>query len=234
MGDPESRGPYRARLVRVPGGPPRRRSSEDARERMRDNPLRLFDTKDPRVAEVMAGRPEADRHTSRRPPRTHRERVLATPWPGSASPSSEDPHLVRGFDYYTMTVFEFTSDHLGRPERGRRRRPLRRARRGPRRSAHARASASARASSASCSRWSRWARPRRRRPRRLPGGARRRRCALELLPLLEAPARGRPALRERPARPQHEEHDAARRVPRGAPRGDRGAARARGGGRDGA
>ena len=25
----------------------------------------------------------------------------------------EDPTLVRGFDYYTMTVFEFTSDRLG-------------------------------------------------------------------------------------------------------------------------
>ncbi len=45
---------------------------EDARARMRDNPLRLFDTKDPRVAEVMRGAPTLLDHLSpaaRRAPR---------------------------------------------------------------------------------------------------------------------------------------------------------------------
>ena len=45
----------------------------------------------------------------------------------------EDPTLVRGFDYYTMTVFEFTSDRLGAQSAVGGRRPLRRAGRGARR-----------------------------------------------------------------------------------------------------
>ena len=57
----------------------------------------------------------------------------------SASTFELAPRLVRGFDYYTATTFEFQSDALdARAERGRRWRPLRRARRGDGRSAHAR------------------------------------------------------------------------------------------------
>ena len=42
----------------------------------------------------------------------HRERVLdGLERLGIAH--EEDPSLVRGFDYYTMTVFEFSSDRLG-------------------------------------------------------------------------------------------------------------------------
>ena len=110
MGDPESRGPYRARLVEYLE---RHRSAldEDALARMRENPLRLFDTKEPRVAEVMAGAPTLLGNLSPAA-QEHRERVLeALERLGIAY--EEDPALVRGFDYYTMTVFEFTSDRLG-------------------------------------------------------------------------------------------------------------------------
>jgi histidyl-tRNA synthetase len=110
MGDPESRGPYRTRLVEYLE---RHRSSldDDAQARMRDNPLRLFDTKDPRVAQVMAGAPTLLDNLSPAA-QEHRERVLeALERLGIAY--EEDPTLVRGFDYYTMTVFEFTSDRLG-------------------------------------------------------------------------------------------------------------------------
>jgi histidyl-tRNA synthetase len=110
MGDPESRGPYRELLL---AHLERHRSSldADAQERMRLNPLRLFDTKDPRVAEVMAGAPRLLDHLSPAA-QAHRESVLgALDRLGIAY--EEDATLVRGFDYYTMTVFEFTSDHLG-------------------------------------------------------------------------------------------------------------------------
>ena len=110
MGDPESRGPYRELLVEYLEGH-LSALDEDARERMRVNPLRLFDTKDPRVAEVMEGAPTLLDHLSPAA-QAHRERVLeALDRLGIAY--EEDPTLVRGFDYYTMTVFEFTSDHLG-------------------------------------------------------------------------------------------------------------------------
>ena len=52
-----------------------------------------------------------------------------------------DPTLVRGLDYYTRTLFEFTVGRARRAERRRRRRPLRRPGRADRRPADARASA---------------------------------------------------------------------------------------------
>ncbi len=110
MGDPESRAPYRALLVEYLE---RRLSSldADATERMRVNPLRLFDTKNPHVAEVMVDAPKLLDHLSPAA-QAHRARVLeALECLGIAY--EEDPTLVRGFDYYTMTVFEFTSDALG-------------------------------------------------------------------------------------------------------------------------
>lgn len=110
MGDAESRGPYRERLLeylaRHEGD-----LDEDARERMRVNPLRLFDTKVPRVAEIMAGAPKLIDNLSPAA-EAHRERVLDA-LAVLGIPFVEDPGLVRGFDYYTMTVFEFVSDHLG-------------------------------------------------------------------------------------------------------------------------
>ena len=110
MGDPESRGPYRALLLEYLA----RHLSEldaDAQERMRVNPLRLFDTKNPAVAAVMADAPTLLDHLSPAA-QTHRERVLEA-LGGLGIAYVEDPTLVRGFDYYTMTVFEFTSDALG-------------------------------------------------------------------------------------------------------------------------
>ncbi len=110
MGDADSRGPYRARLVEHLEG---HRSSldADAVDRMRDNPLRLFDSKDPEVKKVMADAPKLLDHLSPAA-RDHRERVLGA-LDALGIAYTEDPTLVRGFDYYTMTVFEFTSSHLG-------------------------------------------------------------------------------------------------------------------------
>jgi histidyl-tRNA synthetase len=110
MGDADSRGPYRERLAGYLEGH-LDALDEDARARARDNPLRLFDTKDPRVAEVMRGAPTLLEHLSPAA-ETHRRRVLsALDRLGVAY--AEDATLVRGFDYYTLTVFEFTSDRLG-------------------------------------------------------------------------------------------------------------------------
>ena len=78
---------------------------------MRINPLRLFDTKDARVAEVMRDAPKLIDHLS---PAAQAHREAVTDALGRLGiPFVEDPALVRGFDYYTMTVFEFTSEHLG-------------------------------------------------------------------------------------------------------------------------
>ncbi len=110
MGDPEGRGPYREKLLAHlsahEDGLPR-----DARERMHENPLRLFDMKDDAVQAVMADAPRLlDNLTD--DARQHHARVLEA-LRLMGIPFEEDPSLVRGLDYYTRTVFEFTCDVLG-------------------------------------------------------------------------------------------------------------------------
>jgi len=110
MGDAETREPYRAALVayleRYAG-----ELGEEGRERLRDNPLRLFDSKEPRVRAIMAEAPKLVDALSA-PAREHHERVLAA-LDALGVAYEPDPMLVRGFDYYTHTVFEFSSDRLG-------------------------------------------------------------------------------------------------------------------------
>jgi histidyl-tRNA synthetase len=110
MGDPDGRGPYRekllAHLALHADSLPR-----DARERMDENPLRLFDMKDDAVQAAMADAPRLlDNLTD--DAREHHERVLQA-LRLLGIPYDEDPTLVRGLDYYTRTVFEFTCDRLG-------------------------------------------------------------------------------------------------------------------------
>ena len=110
MGDPDGRGPYRekllAHLAAHADSLPR-----DARERMDENPLRLFDMKDDAVQAAMADAPRLlDNLTD--DAREHHARVLQA-LQLLGIPYEEDPTLVRGLDYYTRTVFEFTCDRLG-------------------------------------------------------------------------------------------------------------------------
>ncbi|MDX6678437.1 MAG: histidyl-tRNA synthetase [Solirubrobacteraceae bacterium] len=85
--------------------------SDEVRARIDLNPLRAFDSDHPGTRAVMQGAPllldrlDADdaEHFA-----TVRELL------GRANVDHEvDPTLVRGLDYYTRTVFEFTSDKLG-------------------------------------------------------------------------------------------------------------------------
>lgn len=110
MGDPDTRAGYRPRLVAYLEGHAERLTGEE-RERLRDNPLRLFDSKDPRVREIMAGAPTVLDHLSPAA-RAHHDRVLAA-LAALGIAYVEDPTLVRGLDYYTKTVFEFSCDRLG-------------------------------------------------------------------------------------------------------------------------
>jgi histidyl-tRNA synthetase len=110
MGDAESREAFRATLV----GYLERYADElgtDGRDRLRDNPLRLFDSKEARVREIMRDAPKlVDALTPAA--RAHLDRVLAA-LDALGVAYDLDPMLVRGFDYYTHTVFEFSSDRIG-------------------------------------------------------------------------------------------------------------------------
>ncbi len=81
------------------------------RERIDLNPLRAFDADDAPTREVMAGAPRLlDRLDADDAAHFAAVRDLLD---GAAIGYEVDPSLVRGLDYYTRTVFEFTSDALG-------------------------------------------------------------------------------------------------------------------------
>ena len=110
LGTPETRAEYKAELQAY-----LREHADELSREVRDlidlNPLRAFDADHPGTKSVMAGAPLLlDRLTDE--DREHFETVKALL--DAADLAYEiDPTLVRGLDYYTRTVFEFTSDALG-------------------------------------------------------------------------------------------------------------------------
>ena len=110
IGSSEERARYRADLVRHLEAN-QDRLDADARRRMHTNPLRVLDSKNPMVQEAVAGAPPLMDYL------------------GAASIAHFDglrklleaagvrytinPRLVRGLDYYNLTVFEWISDALG-------------------------------------------------------------------------------------------------------------------------
>jgi histidyl-tRNA synthetase len=110
LGTPETRAEYRDELKRYLREH-EDRLSEDVRDRIDLNPLRAFDADHRGTQEVMRGAPLLlDRLNE--DDREHFETVKAL-LDGAGLAYEIDPTLVRGLDYYTRTVFEFTSDALG-------------------------------------------------------------------------------------------------------------------------
>jgi histidyl-tRNA synthetase len=84
---------------------------EDAKRRLQTNPLRILDTKNPAMAEVVQGAPTLDAFLGEAS-RTHQDRVCQALADASV-PFVMNPRLVRGLDYYNLTVFEWVTDRLG-------------------------------------------------------------------------------------------------------------------------
>jgi histidyl-tRNA synthetase len=85
--------------------------SEDVRERLDANPLRAFDSDHPGTKAVMADAPRLiDRLVAEDAEHFAEVRSLLDE---AGAEYEVDGTLVRGLDYYTRTVFEFTSDELG-------------------------------------------------------------------------------------------------------------------------
>ena len=83
----------------------------DARRRLHSNPLRILDTKNPALQELVAAAPQISAYLGA-DSRRHFEAVqslLAAAGIGFAINS----RLVRGLDYYNLTVFEWISGDLG-------------------------------------------------------------------------------------------------------------------------
>ena len=110
LGTPAARAVYRERLIAYFE---RYRSDldDDALRRLHTNPLRILDTKNPALAEIVAGAPTLTDDLDAAS-REHFERLCEL-----VSDAGIDyvvnPRLVRGLDYYSRTVFEWLTDQLG-------------------------------------------------------------------------------------------------------------------------
>jgi histidyl-tRNA synthetase len=110
LGSLESRAPYREELRAYL----REHESElagDVRERIDENPLRAFDSKDESTRAVMANAPTIlDRLEGE--DAEHFDAVRAA-LDQAGIGYVLDPTIVRGLDYYSRTVFEYHCDRLG-------------------------------------------------------------------------------------------------------------------------
>lgn len=84
---------------------------EDSQRRLASNPLRILDSKNPDMAEMLAGAPRLLDHLDD-DSRQHFERLTAL-LDAAGIDYRINPRLVRGLDYYSRTVFEWTTTALG-------------------------------------------------------------------------------------------------------------------------
>jgi histidyl-tRNA synthetase len=110
LGDKESRDAYRAVLVTYFGGH-LDKLSEDSRNRLERNPLRILDSKDEGDRRIVAGAPSfADYLT---PAASDFFAKVRAGLDALGIAHTVNPRLVRGLDYYCHTAFEFITDALG-------------------------------------------------------------------------------------------------------------------------
>ena len=84
---------------------------EDARRRLHSNPLRILDTKNPAMREVVESAPHPMDYLGEAS--LAHFYTLKTILDANGVDYTVNPRLVRGMDYYNLTVFEFTTDRLG-------------------------------------------------------------------------------------------------------------------------
>ena len=104
LGTAESRREYRARLVEYFTAHDSQLDA-DSRRRLGGNPLRILDSKNPQLQELIRGAPLLTEHLDP-DSRAHFE-ALCTSLRAVGIPYEINPRLVRGLDYYNRTVFEW-------------------------------------------------------------------------------------------------------------------------------
>jgi len=110
LGTPASRQVYREALVDY-FTDHKRSLDEDSMTRLKTNPMRILDSKNPDMKTLILNAPkitdylddESKQHFS----------ILLKTLESHSIDYKLNPNLVRGLDYYTKTVFEWTSDQLG-------------------------------------------------------------------------------------------------------------------------
>jgi len=110
LGQPAERAQHRAQLI-AHFEQHAERLDEDAKRRLYSNPLRILDTKNPAMKDIVESAPrlidflgaESQAHFD----------ALRAILDANGIGYTINPRLVRGLDYYNLTVFEFVTDRLG-------------------------------------------------------------------------------------------------------------------------
>ena len=110
IGDPHERVAHRAALVAYLEQH-HDALDADSRRRLTTNPLRILDTKNPAMQDVVEAAPKLIDFLGEES-RAHFDAVCRT-LDAAGQPYRINPRLVRGMDYYNRTVFEWVTDHLG-------------------------------------------------------------------------------------------------------------------------
>jgi histidyl-tRNA synthetase len=84
---------------------------EDSRDRLERNPLRILDSKNPALRELVAAAPSLADHLDEESS-AHFESLCAM-LAANGVEVTRNPRLVRGLDYYSKTVFEWITTELG-------------------------------------------------------------------------------------------------------------------------
>jgi histidyl-tRNA synthetase len=110
LGTPQSRQAYRELLLRHFESRADE-LDEDSRRRLGGNPLRILDSKNPAMQPLIAAAPSITDHLD--PESAGHFAGLRALLDAAGVEYAVNPRLVRGLDYYTRTVFEWTTDALG-------------------------------------------------------------------------------------------------------------------------
>jgi histidyl-tRNA synthetase len=110
LGDAQSRERYRHRLVKYLESHEHRLDA-DSKRRLHANPLRVLDSKNPELAELIAGAPKLSDDLDEVSLKSFED--LQGLLRGNGVPFRVNNRLVRGLDYYNGAVYEWVSDRLG-------------------------------------------------------------------------------------------------------------------------
>jgi histidyl-tRNA synthetase len=110
LGQPAERAAHRAALITYFEANAAQ-LDEDAKRRLHSNPLRILDSKNPAMQALIEGAPQLMAFLGAET-LAHFEAVKAT-LDAAGLAYRVNPRLVRGMDYYNLTVFEWVTDQLG-------------------------------------------------------------------------------------------------------------------------
>jgi len=110
LGSPEARAQYREKLSSYFSSH-KEALDADSLRRLESNPLRILDSKNPKMAELISQAPSLDDHLDGESVEHFAQ--LKSMLDAVGIKYIVNPRLVRGLDYYSRTVFEWISGDLG-------------------------------------------------------------------------------------------------------------------------